>query len=68
VVSLLTGEYLAGSRSEHAYVRAFGRTWGCSLLDFTRALTCQACVFDGRSDSRYTGATLNRRATSKRGK
>jgi hypothetical protein len=36
--SLLAGGYLAGSRSAHAHVRAFGRTWGCSLLDLAATL------------------------------
>jgi hypothetical protein len=40
---LLSGQYLAGWRSEHAArsetgVRADGRTWGCFLLDFATAL------------------------------
>jgi hypothetical protein len=30
---LLTGQYLAEWRSEHAHVRAEGRTWGFSPLD-----------------------------------
>jgi hypothetical protein len=49
---LLTGQYLADRRSEHAArsetgVRADGRTWGCSLLDLATALMAgMVCLGD----------------------
>ena len=37
------GQDSAPSRSEHAFVRALGRTWGCSLLNLAAAaITCDA--------------------------
>jgi hypothetical protein len=51
---LLTGQYLAEWRSEHAHVRPSARTWECSLLDFATALLESAPHLDRRVARWYT--------------
>jgi hypothetical protein len=59
---LLTGQYLAERRSEHAAgsetgVRAGGRTWGCSLLDFATALQPGRHTLDKLAGGEYNAGT-----------